>query len=389
MRDGNKIKRKTKTYLLFWGALTLINLIFCIPRLANLYTNTIYLVISNYVGMITDRIPFLLGEILAYIAVVAVIIYVIILLVYLIKKMIVKRGLKEAEVGTKLRTVVKRYGCALLSLIMVVAAIYTFAWSIPYHNTNLGINPGAYTFDELQDLRNEIARSLNDICEKVDRDENGHVIFDGTEEAETLVALQKLGNQFPNLEKYYPKMKSAICSPVLDWMNIGGVTIPYTMEILGNRYVSKIVFPSLYAHELTHHLGYYKESEASFLGAISCINSEKLTVQYSGYFSAYWYINDAYKEKLSTMTEEEKARYKKVVPLNEQVLNDYRYSINEAEEYYKATVNPSIEVFKESSEAIADKGWETQADILQEDNYDGCVGLLLEYYVGNGNKLNN
>jgi len=371
---------RIKSLLNIWLILIVINVLAFEPRIANWYTSCIYTHMANYVSLFTDKIPFLFGEILGYVGVIAVIVYIAIIIVYLIRTEI--RGRRPI-----FKNLIKRYGCVLLTVITIIVAVYTFAWSIPYHNTLLGINPESYTFVELQGLRNEIATSLNNICDEIDRDEEGHAIFDGTEEAEATLALRQLGEQFSNLDKYYPKMKSAICSPFLDWMNIGGVTIPYTMEILGNRYVSKIVFPSLYTHELAHHLGYYKESEASFLGAISCINSEKLTVQYSGYFSAYWYINDAYKEKISTMSDVEIALYKNTVPLNEQVLNDYRYSINEAEAYYKATVNPNIEVFKESSEAIADKGWETQADILQEDNYDGCVGLLLEYYVRNGNTL--
>ena len=51
-------------------------------------------------------------------------------------------------------------------------------------------------------------------------------------------------------------------------------------------------------------------------------------------------------------------------------------------EYKKPFVKCRLEDYADEAEEISDVGWNTQAQILQEYNYDGVVLLMLQYYDG-------
>ena len=53
----------------------------------------------------------------------------------------------------------------------------------------------------------------------------------------------------------------------------------------------------------------------------------------------------------------------------------------EAEELYEEDEH-YLEEYADEAEEISDVGWSTQAEILQEYNYDGVVLLMLRYYDG-------
>ncbi len=114
--------------------------------------------------------------------------------------------------------------------------VYVFNWLIVFKSSLLG---GALddnvtvTLKGLRNLREYMVAEINNCAENVNRDESGHIKYpDRTElQIRAASALGKLSGEFKRLKGYYPPAKEAMFSEILDSMDIGGYTYPYTMEV--------------------------------------------------------------------------------------------------------------------------------------------------------------
>ena len=227
--------------------------------------------------------------------------------------------------------------------------------------------------------------------------------------------MQALSGDFPRLNGYYPPVKTALCSDILERMGIGGYNYIYTMEPTRNKYLAPTYLPVLDAHELSHHKGYYKENEANFLSQLALSQSQDPYLRFSGFYDMFSYLQDSYltaqddllhtmqaegklnlPEPQEGMTKEEllaifEERYRILVSicgeepqLSERagMILDSAYQIER--EVYNADSHPIDEMpaVQEAIQTTADTGWETQGKILQENTYDGVTLLLLQYFDG-------
>ncbi|MBQ8922403.1 MAG: DUF3810 family protein [Oscillospiraceae bacterium] len=341
------------------------------------YTDHIYPYPASILGRLTALLPFALGEILMYLSILLIPATVIILLLLFFLRR-----------RPKYRRFAAIYGKTLLTAAVCMGFLYTANWLVPFRGSVLGQQVQAeqtYSIDALAALREYAVTELNRAAEDVPRDADGVVIMPDQETIDSAVvrAMQQLSAEYPRLAGYYPPMKDALCSDVLDWMNIGGFTYPFTMELTGNRYVSRLYYPVLYAHESSHHKGYYKEHEANFLSILGCSRSEEPVLRYSAYYEMYYYLDDAYRTSLLAEYEREDAAaiYKAAAMPAGIVRTDWQRSQAEAEARYAADSHP-LKRFSQTAEQAAETGWSTQAKVLKEYNYGGVVGLLLQYYKG-------
>ena len=196
-------------------------------------------------------------------------------------------------------------------------------------------------------------------------------------------ALRGLGSEFSRLEGAYQKPKQALCSQILDAMDIGGYTYPYTMEVTYNGYITDLYYPSLIAHEQCHHKGYYRENEAVFLGCLSLMKSEDPFLRYSGLITAYSFLDNAYYDQLRHFYEKEEASqiYKSQVNLSQTVRADLDQASRAAAARLEAEQSVPKAV-RDSAKEVSDVGWDTQGKLLDQDSYDGSVQLFLEYFMG-------
>ena len=242
-----------------------------------------------------------------------------------------------------------------------------------------------YSLDEIEALRNIMTEKTNALSEEVLRDEDGKLIYTDKEKVreEVSESMKKLSDDYPRLGGYYPPAKEAYCSDVLRWMYIGGYTYPYSMELTISRYVTRLYYPALFAHESSHHQGYYRENEANFFEYLGCIGCEDPMIRYSACIEMYYYLNDAYLEMLDkTDPEHTEERYKSQVQLSGQVKKDEKEAREAAEALYKEKSHP-LEGLKQTATKIADKGWDTQSEIIGDEGYKGVVPLLVAYYREN------
>ena len=351
-----------------------LNLIAISAAFCDAYTDTLYSVISDVGGRITDFFPFILGELLMYLSAFALVAAIILAL--LLIPLHKKERFKKATV---------HFLKGLLMYVVIILFIYTVNWSIPFRGRLLG---GGYetTVDcdevHLRALREYLILKLNEEAKLVPRNDAGTVIWPDNETVreEISISMHRLSDRYPRLSGYYPKLKAAWCSEVLDYMFIAGYTYPYTMELTWNRYIDRFDYPSLFAHEASHHQGYYKENEANYLSFLACTTSEDPTLRYSGYYDAYYYVNKAYASYVNNLNEETKNRYESI-KLSDTVLRDKAESLAAAQAEFDERAG-AFDFLKSAAEQTADVGWETQGEVLGSNSYDGVVPLLLEHFKG-------
>ena len=345
-----------------------------ITPFCNLYSNTIYALISNGLGVVMGVLPVNVGECLMYLMALGALTALVLslLLIFLRKK-------------EKFRRFTLRYLMTAACVVMTFLLIYMLNWWIPFRSSLMGgaLEPVYdYSLDEIEALRNIMTEKTNKLSEEVQRDEEGKLIYTDKEKVREEVSdsMKKLSDEYARLGGYYPPAKEAYCSSVLRWMYIGGYTYPYSMEITCNRYVNRLYYPALFAHESSHHQGYYRENEANFFEYLGCNGCEDPMIRYSACIEMYYYLNDAYLILLEEADPEHtEERYKSQIQLSGQVKKDEKDARATAEALYNESSHP-LESLKKTASKIADKGWSTQSEIIGDEGYQGVVPLLVAYY---------
>ena len=83
--------------------------------------------------------------------------------------------------------------------------------------------------------------------------------------------------------------KLVLLSPVMSYLGIGGIFIPYTCEANVNATLPDWEIPFTAAHELAHQRGFAREDEANYVGYLACRAHPDRDFQYSGTFRAALY----------------------------------------------------------------------------------------------------
>ena len=368
------------------------------------YADNVYCIICDCISHVTAQIPFALGEIIMFIGA-FMLVFSVILLFFLL-------FLRKKE---SYRNFCKAYFKTFIKGLLVVVLIYVPTWFIPFCGTVLGRGNTElrteYSYDEIYDLMIYIVEQGNAAAEEIYIAEDGSVDFPTAEERLPKIteAMQALGSEYGRLTGYYPPVKEALCSDILERMGIGGYNYPYTMEPTHNRYMSPLWSSVLDAHELAHHKGYYKENEANFLSQLALIRSDDPYLKLAAAFDMYDYVSEDYYKTRDKEIERLQAEGKigEIPELkNKEELLQFAEILGailgpEPEfskrvwQIYNAGEQIEQQIYEEDTHVIdelpavdevihttADKGWEMQAEILQDNCYDGVTLLLLQYFYG-------
>lgn len=380
-------------------------------------------------------LPFNLGEIMMYLVMIMAVIMIVALLALLIVLLVRRLAAVYNKKSTglfykKFRHCVAVYMKVILATLVVTALIYTLNWFIPFRGSgaqvvadmnveataennagaNDNISPEAtagestkanenvsddngvdtsdereYTTEDLFSLRAILINNINSLAEQVDRDENGYIKQEEDMYEEVVKAMEGLSDIYPILDGYYPKVKLAYCSDILDFMGIGGYTYPYTMEVTINKYTTYMDYGPLVAHEMAHHKGFYTERDANFISFLAGTNSDSRLLAYSSYRYILSYVTDECYTAANEMYDKDPEGtlefLNKQPELSARVKLDDQHNIEEYQKNYEANVNKALEEnVSRAAKSVADVGWDTQADLLEEKNYDGVVLMLLKYY---------
>lgn len=392
----------------------LLSVICLFPSVCDWYTEHIYIHIANIVGRFYGLFPFAIGELMMYLGILLLILGIafLTLLIFLRKKQ-------------KYRNFCVKYFKALLMIGLGVIFTYVITWLIPICGTVLGKDNTSkrtdFTPQEVTALYVYIINGINDAADEIEITDDNKIQFydDDALLPKISDAMRNVSDEFPRLSGYYPPVKTAFCSDILDIMGIGGYTYPFTMEVTRNKYVSPAELPCLISHEFSHHKGFYKENEANFISQIALSESCDPILRFSGYENMRYYAEKEYYNAMDlwwkqmeqqgiakplpelhqNMTDEEKKQLKNAISERNQIFYQYFGTVPEiserAEKIKNISNNICLEEYQADSHPIndmpavnqvideaSDFGWEAQADILQENNYNGVFLLLMQYFDG-------
>lgn len=368
--------KKIRTYWKIWlGVLAVIlvmNGLAFSPKFCDAYTDTVYPYIADGLGRLTARCPVAIGELLMYLGIFLLILALIFLL--LLPFLRKKQGYRKFTAG---------YYKSFLMALTVLVLVYAFTWSVPVRGTVMGMdwpNTGTYSYEDVTAFRQFVYEKTNENALKI-ACVDGVYQFpeDAALQAGAFQAMQDMAGEFPRLAGYYPPVKIALCSDILDRMSIGGFTYPFTMEMTHSKYSMEPHWqPVLDAHESAHHQGYYKENEADFLSLLALSRSDDPFLAFCGYYDMAYWADLAFFEFPDC--------FDPYTEFDQCVFRIIDQSFGIGQETYDADDHPidDMPVVNEVITETADFGWETQATLLGDNIYDGVIALLLYYYTTGG-----
>ena len=86
--------------------------------------------------------------------------------------------------------------------------------------------------------------------------------------------------------------KISMISPFFRWATVDGMINPWGLEVIVNPEVLPVEQPFVIAHEWGHLAGWARESEASYVGWLTCREGDA-AARYSGWLSLYWHLRGA------------------------------------------------------------------------------------------------
>ena len=330
------------------------------------YVNPVIVAIFARFG---NLFSFSLGEVMIVTAILLILAFLIlnILLIFLRKH-------------KKYRRFCRIYDLVVAYITVVVCLIMTGNCTIYYHCSAISVNGETeerqYKVEELQALRNYIVKQCNEYSTKVERDENGHITYDGHMQEQARNALRKLSGRYPRLSGYYPNVKHMMFSGLMSQSYMAGYYFPFSMEANCNANMYITNYPATYCHELAHLHGYIYEDEANFISYLACIGSEDPFFIYSGYLSVLSYVDNAYYEAIG----EDAELYLANERISEQVLSDDIFLLPETWEKVEDKAILSTDTVNQASNTFTETSLNLNGVSDGFAAYDRVTGLLLRYY---------
>jgi hypothetical protein len=86
------------------------------------------------------------------------------------------------------------------------------------------------------------------------------------------------------------RLKRSLYGPYFRWTSVDGMVNPLALEVIANPDLLPYERPAVAAHEWAHLAGYADESEASFVGWLTCVRAG-VPAQYSAWLNLYWQVS--------------------------------------------------------------------------------------------------
>ncbi|BAU52600.1 DUF3810 family protein [Mucilaginibacter gotjawali] len=269
------------------------------------YAEGFYPVICKILHPVFNIFPFSVGDVF-YILVSAYLLYALFRLI----KLAFKRQFKQAVMF-------------LLALIIVVQTgilVFYLFWGMNYFRPGAGerlnLRDTGYTTENLVKVTNMLIDSANVARARInpaDLQQNNDSIYHTA-----IAAVKRLSADSANFRTWYPRVKSSLLTPLMNYMGTSGYYDPFTGEAQMNSQMPLVNRPFVACHELSHQVGFATEDEANFGGFIAGINSPDRLLRYSAY-------NLAVEECMYALFFRDSLQFKKLKPrLSLPVRNDYK-----------------------------------------------------------------
>lgn len=301
----------------------------------------------------------------------------------------------------KYTTGLLKYGRTYAWIVLVVGYVMTLNCFILYHATGFaqkymvketGImvvdmsdtavvevdtkGKSAYTKKNLVTLRDYLVEQCNTLADQIDRDEQGTAVYSGDLIAESVHAMETMGQQYDRLSGYYVTPKYLKCSEFFSQQYIMGYYFPFSMEANINSvmYITNVA-PTV-CHELAHTKGFIFENDANMIGYLACIQSDDTFLQYCGYLSVLNYVNNDFYKSVN------KSTYKKHVRISDRVADDNVFLTREDWQAVEKTAVVKTSTVKKVSNNFLNTNLKLNGVDEGIQQYNEVVNLLLDYYDG-------
>jgi hypothetical protein len=173
----------------------------------------------------------------------------------------------------------------------IVYLLFLIVWGFNYRRLamaeRLSVQPGPPTSDAVLALGLEAATQLNVLHDEAHAAGWAAPIEDsGLREA--FVSVQRMLSEGPTATP--GRLKGTVFGPYFRWATVDGMINPFGLEVLRNPDLLEFERPFIAAHEWAHLAGYADESEASFVGWLTCIRAGAPS-RYSAWLFLYWQVN--------------------------------------------------------------------------------------------------
>lgn len=353
------------------------------------YIANVFPIWVNTYGRLTGMFPFSVGEWL----IAAGLVITLIAFVSGIALIFCRRS-KAGKVFSKLCQ-------GYVWIVAVVCLVMTLNCMILYHASPFSEqyfqqDDGEYTATELMTLYQQVVTECNALCEEILRDENGKVIYTGMTDDllgasekeiqmamadEARLVMRKLGEDYPQLDGWYPRPKAMFFSDFMCQQHMKGYYFPFSMEANYNDVMHLINFPSTMCHELAHLRGYIFEDEANLIGYLACMESEDAFFSYSGNLSVLTYIcNDLNKLKKNN-PEQYQLALEEVSPVavKKQVWADNIFVTDEEWERINQKALLDTDLVDKAADVFVDTNLKINGVSDGKVSYSRVVKLLLQY----------
>jgi len=183
---------------------------------------------------------------------------------------------------------------AVVTLVTTAAGVYLvflLLWGLNYRRvpmtSRLLVQPGPPPADAVLALGEEAATQMNMLHDAAHS--AGWVAPE--DDAPLRAAFDAVQRMLTNAPIATPgRLKGTMFGPYFRWTGVDGMINPFGLEVLENPDLLPFERPFIAAHEWSHLAGYADESEASFVGWLTCMQAD-VPARYSGWLFLYWQIN--------------------------------------------------------------------------------------------------
>jgi hypothetical protein len=247
------------------------------PWIERWYSVTLYPHIERGVTPLSNLVPFALFDVLLFVVAVMVIV-----------------SLARATVGAWRARSVVPVARTLLHVAAGGAVLYVLflaLWGLNYRRIpmrdRLVIDRSVPSTDDVVQLGLIAVRQINDLYASAHAS-NAHP--PEWEDPSLRVAFGEVEGALSDAPGAEPgRLKRTLVGPYFRWTGVDGMVNPFGLEVLVNPGLLQFERPFVAAHEWAHLAGYADESEANFIGWLTCIRASR-AAQYSGWFFLYWQI---------------------------------------------------------------------------------------------------
>jgi len=241
------------------------------------FSTGLYPVIQHGLTPLANALPFAWLDVLVLAACIAVLVILV-------------QAVRAARQNHRVAPVLR----ALTLLVTTGAAVYLvflLLWGFNYRRvpmtTRLLVQPGPPPADTVLALGLEAAMQMNALHDEAHA-AGWTAPVDNPRLRDAFDAVQRMLSDAPAATP--GRLKGTVFGPYFRWTGVDGMINPFGLEVLQNPDLLPFERPFIAAHEWAHLAGYADESEASFVGWVTCMQAD-MPSRYSGWLFLYWQIN--------------------------------------------------------------------------------------------------